>query len=61
LMSYAEFPNMLAEEAVVVSTHYPTMSWEDSYSGMAASELPQPFPMSTSQAPQAFPTMMTDF
>jgi hypothetical protein len=29
LMSYAEFPNMLAEEAVVVSTHYPTMIRED--------------------------------
>jgi hypothetical protein len=61
MMSYAEFPNMLAEESVMVSTQYPTMIWEDSYSGMAASELPQPFPISTSQAPQAFPTMMTDF
>jgi hypothetical protein len=55
LMSYAEFPNMLAEESVMVSTQYPTMIWEDSYSGMASSELPQPFPISTSQAPQAFP------
>jgi hypothetical protein len=61
LMSYAEFPNILAEEAVMVSTHYPTMIGEDSYSGLAASELPQPFPNTTSQTPQALPTMMTDF
>jgi hypothetical protein len=31
LMSYAEFPNMLAEEAVMVSTHYPTMIPQDSW------------------------------
>jgi hypothetical protein len=61
LMSYAEFPNMLAEESVMVSTQYPKMIREDSYSGMASSELPQPFPNATSQAPQAFPTMMTDY
>jgi hypothetical protein len=29
MMSYGEFPNMLAEETVVVSTHYPTMIRED--------------------------------
>jgi hypothetical protein len=61
LMSYAKFPNMLAEEAVMVSTRYPTMIGEDSYLGMAASELPQHLPNTTSHAPQAFPTMMTDF
>jgi hypothetical protein len=59
LMSYSEYPGTIAEDAVMVTTHYPSMIRKDSYSEMATTNFAQLHPNMTT-APQSFPTMIQE-
>jgi hypothetical protein len=57
LMTYSEFPNVMAEATVMVTTQYPTMIGQDSYTGMATTNSSRSNPNMTT-TPQSFPTAM---
>jgi hypothetical protein len=59
LMAYSELPNAMAEATVMVTTQYPTMIGQDSYTGMATTNFSRPNPNMTT-TPQSFPTMINE-